>query len=163
MQQSLLLNGIKTKLQTYTSKNCFIIKLKPWLISTITLIYLASPLLPRCVQVQYIGVGLTWLGLCVWRPGWRGWRDAVVSSRGEEEEEAAPPPPPSLQPAVCHRTPSPAHRSDVLNMLIHAYAYSDISVACECYFCTNQPHKTQLIKPATFDAQMFPIKPKAFK
>ena len=70
MQQSLLLNGIKTKLQTYTSKNCFIIKLKPWLIeniSTITLIYLASPLLPRCVQVQYIGVGLTWLGLCVWR------------------------------------------------------------------------------------------------
>ena len=40
-------------------------------------------LLPRCVQVQYIGVGLTWLG---WRldavcggSGW--WRDAV-SSRG---------------------------------------------------------------------------------
>ena len=72
-----------------------------------------------------------------------------------EEEEAAPPP--SLQPAVCHRTPSPAHRSYELNMLIHAYAYSDISVACECYFCTNQPHKTQLIEQAqaTFDAQMF--------
>ena len=142
MQQSLLLNGIKTKLQTYTSKNCFIIKLKPWLIeniSTITLIYLASPLLPRCVQVQYIGVGLTWLGLCVWRllAGMEGCC-GVQPRRGGGGSSATI----TITPArsVSQDTEPCPHTCSYV--LMHAYAYSDISVACECYFCTNQPHKT---------------------
>ena len=118
----------------WNKKQIFIIKLKPWLIeniSTITLIYLASPLLPRCVQVQYIGVGLTWLGLCVWRllAGMEGccgvqprWRRRQLRHHHHHS---------SPQCVTGHRALPTAHTSSTCSTC----SYSDISVACECYFC----------------------------
>ena len=74
----------------------------------------------------------------------------------------------SPQCVTGHRAlPTASTGSTCSCMMIHDTCYLQwhnlLVVNAISVFCTNQSHKTQLIKQATFDAQMFPIKPKALK